>query len=41
VDDKKKELNNVFESCTLLHDMLRKIHNEITFHDTQSVKVQS
>ncbi|RIB29408.1 hypothetical protein C2G38_2238936 [Gigaspora rosea] len=39
IDDKKKELNDAFKSCTLLHDMLRKIHNGITFYDTQSVKV--
>ncbi|CAG8578368.1 3180_t:CDS:10 [Dentiscutata erythropus] len=39
IDDKKKVLNDTFKSCTLLHDILRKIHNEITFHDAQSVKI--
>ncbi|CAG8759495.1 5125_t:CDS:1, partial [Racocetra persica] len=40
VDDKKKELNDIFESCMLLHDMLCKIYNGITFYNAQSVKVQ-
>ncbi|KAF0468344.1 hypothetical protein F8M41_025831 [Gigaspora margarita] len=39
IDDRKKELNDTFKSGTLLHDMLRKVHNGITFYDTQSAKL--
>ncbi|CAG8788796.1 18968_t:CDS:2, partial [Gigaspora rosea] len=37
IDDKKKELSDTFKSCTLLHDMIRSIHNEKTFIKVFSV----
>lgn len=38
LNDKKKELGNTAKSCTMLHDMIRRIHNNLTFCDSQSVQ---
>ncbi|CAG8636475.1 27494_t:CDS:2, partial [Racocetra persica] len=38
LNDKKKELGDTAKSCTMLHDMIRRIHNNLTFCGSQSVK---
>ncbi|CAG8536841.1 12929_t:CDS:2 [Gigaspora rosea] len=38
LNDKKKELGDTAKSCTMLHDMIRRIHNNLTFCGSQSVQ---
>ncbi|CAG8843405.1 42971_t:CDS:2, partial [Gigaspora margarita] len=38
LNDKKKELGDTAKSCTMLYDIIYRIHNNLTFCDSQSVQ---